>query len=260
MMPAVIRQNNPPRRRAGVAPALKVDAYSDYGDYVPLSLSPDRPPMPLANRPPTESPSPPLQRVKPVQARSRLKIDRILDAAAALLQEHGADAVTMLAIAARACVPPATVYHYFENRLAVFAALAQRIIEAVDNELLAGLGGKLGQAAPDFRAILQGLFEAYAQAPGYVPVLTAMRAEPALRRLVRESNQRSAVLIAGLLQQRTRLPPERAQRIAWIISEECETVLQEALMSAPDLARALLDEKAAMVEVLFRHYAGFTPS
>ncbi|RZU48036.1 TetR family transcriptional regulator [Fluviicoccus keumensis] len=210
--------------------------------------------MPRVNRLKTDRP-PPQQRVQPVQARSRQKIDAILDATAGLLREHGVEAVTILAIAARAGVPPATVYHYFENRLAIFAALAKRIMDAVDAELLAVLAEKLEAAAPDFRTILQGLFDAYAQAPGYVPVLGAMRAEPALQALVRESNQRSAVFIAGLLQHRTRLPPERAQRIAWIISEECETVLQEALTSLPDQARALLDEKAEMVEVLFRHYA-----
>jgi hypothetical protein len=128
-------------------------------------------------------------------------------------------------------------------------------MEAVDRELLAGLAGKLAAVSPDFRAILQGLFDAYAQAPGYVPVLTVMRAEPALQALVRESNRRSAELVAGLLQQRTQLSPARAQRIAWIISEGCETVLEEALTSGPAEAAALLDEQAQMVEVLFRHYA-----
>lgn len=203
----------------------------------------------------TERPQPPQQRVMPVQARSRLKIDAILDATAALLQQQGVDAVTILAIAARAGMPPATVYHYFENRLAIFAALAKRIMDAVDAELLAVLAEKLEDAAPDFRAILQGLFKAYAQAPGYVPVLSAMRAEPALRELVRESNRRSALFIAALLQQRTRLDADRAQRISWIISESCELVLEEALTSPPGEAQALLDEQAHIVGVLFLHYA-----
>lgn len=211
--------------------------------------------MPRVNRIKTDSPQPPQQRVKPVQARSRLKIDAILDATADLLQHHGVDAATILAIAAKAGVPPATVYHYFENRLAIFAALAKRIMDAVDADLLTVLAEKLDDPEPDFRTILQGLFNAYAQAPGYVPVLTAMRAEPALQALVRESNRRSAAFIAGLLLHRTHLTPERAQRIAWIISESCETVLEEALTSAPEEAAALLDEQSGMVEVLFRHYA-----
>ena len=50
--------------------------------------------MPRVNRIKTDSPQPPQQRVKPVQARSRLKIDAILDATADLLQHHGVDAAT----------------------------------------------------------------------------------------------------------------------------------------------------------------------
>lgn len=211
--------------------------------------------MPRVSRIPAETPLPPQLRVRPVQARSRQKMDAILDATAALLQAHGVDAVTILAIAARAGVPPATVYHYFENRLAVFAALARRTMEQVDAELLQVLAKALEAPVPDFRAILQGLFDAYAQAPGYVPVLATLRAEPALRVLVRESNQRSADFLAALLQQRGQLSPARARRVGWIISESCETVLEEALVSGVEEARALLDEQAHIAAVLFRHYA-----
>ncbi len=211
--------------------------------------------MPRVTRSKADIPQAPQQRVKPVQERARRKMDSILDATAALLQQHGVEAVTILAIAAEAGVPPATVYHYFENRTAVFAALARRIMAAVDADLLNILAERLVMPEPDMRAILQGLFDAYAQAPGYVAVLTAMRAEPALQALVRESNQRSATFIAALLQQRGTLPPERAARIAWIISESCETVLEEALTSTPENAAALLDEQSYIIDVLFHHYA-----
>ncbi len=211
--------------------------------------------MPRVNRIPADKPQLPQQRVRPVQARSRKKIDAILDATADLLQRYGIDAVTTLAIAEKAGVPPATVYHYFENRLAIFAALARRIIDAVDTNLMPILAEKLAAPVPEIRAILQGLFDAYAQSPGYVPVLTAMRAEPALQELVRESNQRSADFLASVLQRRTRLSPERAARVAWIISESCEIVLEQALISDAQEANALLDEQSTMVEVLFLHYA-----
>jgi AcrR family transcriptional regulator len=211
--------------------------------------------MPRVNRIPADIPQLPQQRVRPVQARSRKKIDAILDATADLLQRYGIDAVTTLAIAEKAGVPPATVYHYFENRLAIFAALARRIIDAVDTNLLPILAEKLAAPVPEFRAILQGLFDAYSQAPGYVPVLTAMRAEPALQALVRESNQRSADFLATVLQRRTQLSPERAARVAWIISESCEIVLEQALISNAPEADALLDEQSTMVEVLFLYYA-----
>ena len=46
----------------------------------------------------------PIQRREPVQARSRLTVTRILDAAAAIADENGVDATTTRAIADRAGV------------------------------------------------------------------------------------------------------------------------------------------------------------
>jgi AcrR family transcriptional regulator len=201
------------------------------------------------------TPQRPQQRVRPVQERARRKIDAILDATAFLLQKHGVEAVSTTAIAEQAGIPPATVYHYFDNRLAVFAALAKRIIADVDAGLTEVLVEQLMAPVPDWRAVLEGLFTAYAQAPGYVAVLGALRAEPALQELVHESNQRIADVLAGMLAQRTSLPLERSSRIAWIMSECAETVLQAALMADEAEAAALLDELGTIVECLFAHYA-----
>jgi AcrR family transcriptional regulator len=190
-----------------------------------------------------------------VQERARRKIDAILDATALLLEKHGIESVSTTAIAEQAGIPPATVYHYFDNRLAVFAALARRIIDEVDTGLTAVLMEELMAPVPNWRAVLEGLFRAYAQAPGYVAVLAALRAEPALQEIVHESNQRIADVLGGMLAARTELPLERSKRIAWIMSECTETVLQAALMADDAEASALLDEMGTIVECLFAHYA-----
>lgn len=215
--------------------------------------------MPRVTRINADGPQKPQQRVQPVQERSRKKIDAILDATATLLERHGIDAVSTSAIAEQAGIPPATVYHYFENRLAIFAALAKRIIGDVDNGLMLVLQVQLSAPEPDLRLILQGLFEAYRQAPGYVAVLAALRAEPALQELVKESNQRIADVLAAMLLLRTSLSTERARRISWIISECTETVLEAALTADEAEAKALLDELGVIVECLFGHYAGVDP-
>lgn len=194
------------------------------------------------------------QRVVPVQARSRQRIDAILDAAGALLVAAGAEAATTSAIARAAGTTPATLYHYFENRLAVFAALARRTMAEVD----AALTDRLAEFADadEIRSgeLLATLYRAYRDAPGYVAVLRALHAEPALQELVRESNQRVAAVIAALLARHTRLEGARAVRVAGILSEACEQVLQAALMAGEDEAAALVAEMAEMLDVLFRHY------
>ncbi len=196
----------------------------------------------------------PRQRVLPVQERSRRKIDAILDATAALLASQGVEAVSMLAIAEAAEVPAATVYHYFENRLAVLAALAGRTMLAVDTELQQRMRLSAGQQEFSSSELLQALYQAYSEAPGYVAILRALRAEPVFDSLVQESNRRGAEIIVALLSARTTLPRARAARVAFILSEFCEQILQAALMATPREAKALLRELTVMVDALFHHY------
>jgi AcrR family transcriptional regulator len=65
-------------------------------------------------------------RRQPMQARSRERVERILDAAAQLLAEDGYDAVKTNSIAKRAGVSIGSVYQFFPNRFAIFNALAER--------------------------------------------------------------------------------------------------------------------------------------
>lgn len=216
--------------------------------------------MPRVSRINANGPQLPQQRVKPVQERSRKKIDAILDATAQLLERYGIEAVSTSAIAEAAGIPVATVYHYFENRLAVFAALAERTISGVDDQLESMLG-TLGESAepPDWRALLALLYTAYQEAPGYTQVLRALKAEPALQSLVQESNLRIAQVLAGVLLKHTALPEARAQRVAWIMSELCEIALQKALVEGVDEACALQEEMGSMVDCLFAYYVSLTP-
>ncbi|HET8732086.1 MAG TPA: TetR/AcrR family transcriptional regulator [Moraxellaceae bacterium] len=195
------------------------------------------------------------QRVVPVQARSRARIDAILDAAASLLAAEGVEAATTAAIARVARTTPATVYHYFENRLAVFAALARRTMANVDAALTERLAALAVADELHTGNVLASLYEAYRDAPGYVAVLRVLRAEPTLYELVQESNQRMARVIAGVLDQRTRLAPDRALRVALILSDVCEQVVQMALMATASEAAALIAEMTEMLDVLLVHYA-----
>jgi AcrR family transcriptional regulator len=67
-----------------------------------------------------------LTRRAPVQARSADRVVRILDAAAALLDEVGPEALTTSTIAARAGVSVGSLYQYFPDKHAVVEALARR--------------------------------------------------------------------------------------------------------------------------------------
>ena len=87
--------------------------------------------------------SPGLLRRRPVQERSAARVQRMLDAAAALLDEVGYDATTTSLIATRAGVSVGSLYQFFPDRRAVLQALAVRSFERFADVLSARI-----EAAP----------------------------------------------------------------------------------------------------------------
>jgi AcrR family transcriptional regulator len=70
-------------------------------------------------------------RNEPVQARSTARLAALLDAAAAVIDEHGYELLTTAMVAERAGASIGTVYRYFPDRIAVLQALAQRNLDRV---------------------------------------------------------------------------------------------------------------------------------
>lgn len=68
----------------------------------------------------------------PMQARSRLTVTRILDAAAAIADEQGVDAATTRAIADRAGVSYPSLYRFFPDREAILGELLTRHCSEMD--------------------------------------------------------------------------------------------------------------------------------
>ncbi len=68
----------------------------------------------------------PAYRNPPTQARSRERLQRLLDAGATVLADEGAEALTAARIAAVAGVPVGSLYHLFEDKEGIVEALALR--------------------------------------------------------------------------------------------------------------------------------------
>ena len=73
------------------------------------------------------------QRREPTQARSRRTVTRILDAAAAIVDEHGVDAATTRTIADRAGVAYPSLYRFFADRDEIFDRLLERHLTQIDD-------------------------------------------------------------------------------------------------------------------------------
>ena len=74
-------------------------------------------------------------RKRPVQARSRARVDAILDAARDIISDVGSDGMKMNALAQQAGVPIGTVYQFFPNKSAVIHTLVQTTLESLSDAL-----------------------------------------------------------------------------------------------------------------------------
>lgn len=81
----------------------------------------------------------PTRRRLPTQARSRERVERILDAAAQLVVAEGVEGLTTRSIAEAAELPVASLYQYFADKEAVLLALCERDMAEMDDQVAADL-------------------------------------------------------------------------------------------------------------------------
>lgn len=104
----------------------------------------------------------------PVQERSAARVERMLDAAAALLDSSGTDGLTTSSVARAAGVSVGSLYQFFPDLSAVLRALAARSFERYRAALLDGVAGAPPQRWEDLvEAVVDG-YVAFARAePGF---------------------------------------------------------------------------------------------
>jgi AcrR family transcriptional regulator len=154
-------------------------------------------------------------RRKPSQERSRDRVERILDATAALLEDTAVDKITTAAIAEKASVPIGSVYQYFPNKLAVLAELARRVMEQVDLKTASLIAEDFG-VLPWDQAIdraIDATMQGYAAQPGYLQLLLSIRPTPEFRAITDESNERVAAMLAFHPALQSVIPADRIQLV-----------------------------------------------
>jgi AcrR family transcriptional regulator len=92
----------------------------------------------------------PALRRTPRQERSRLMVDRILDAGQQMLIAHGYDGASTNRIAAAAGISPGSLYQYFPNKDAIAAAVIDRYSDDLSARVAARVSERLSRPAPDY--------------------------------------------------------------------------------------------------------------
>lgn len=134
----------------------------------------------------------------PVQARSRARVERVLDATTALIEAHGVDAVAISDIAARSGVTPASIYRYFPDKIAIIATLAER--HSAHSRACVEAGFDTVRSPDDLvpaaQAMLLGYQGVFDHVPGARAIWQATQADPRLQALDSDEVEAHARTIA----------------------------------------------------------------
>jgi AcrR family transcriptional regulator len=103
----------------------------------------------------------PGQRRSPLQQRSLLRLDRILEAAASLLDEEPYEDITTGLIAERAGVAIGSVYRFFEDKAAVYRALMARHFELYLTRLEAAFADRPAGSSPSWTQMAETAIDCF---------------------------------------------------------------------------------------------------
>ncbi len=198
---------------------------------------------------PAPTPAPGLFRRMPQQDRGQRRIDRILEAAMAVIADVGVEGASTNAIAARASTSVGSLYQFFPNKDAIVQALAARYVaefEALKDRVMAP--EVADRPLPEMMRGIVAPIAAFCLAnPAYRHVFAATTA-PGARHSPEEAAMHDAVVrkVESLIARRTPWVPESQRHVTAIV--QVETV-HEVIFYAQGRPES---EATAIVEELIR--------
>ncbi len=132
----------------------------------------------------------------PVQERSRKRFDAVLDITDQLIEEHSLETISLLEIASRAGIPPASLYHFFPTVDSVFTALADRYRKALVVEAKQPLPP---EALADWQSLIHSGYARGRQFYANHPVATELLLGASGPRTIQTGNYEADVAIGKLM-------------------------------------------------------------
>jgi len=185
-------------------------------------------------------------RKKPAQARSIEKYNRILDAAAELVELGGTDSITTNLIAETVGVPIGTLYQFFPNKESILYALFERQLEQLNQQFSPFFSAEHDQVSMDelMGKAIYAMSSAYEKIPGMVNIMNSMHVHPDFRDLVAHNNAHLAQWLSGLLTRRFNEASEaELAQFSEAVIELGDSVFRKLLLLRPteDLRALMLD-------------------
>lgn len=193
---------------------------------------------------------------EPTQERSRIRFQRMLAVAKALIAERGLDGLTMQEVAQRSGVPIGSLYQFFPDRNALLARLFSEVLDSTE-EIVRDRFREVDSPAA-FERAAEGLIESIhltvAEDPVLVDIWSAVQAIRPLRHLDREDSKRLADLLfdaaRGFVPES--VPDRRLWTACFLTCELVASVRQTALDEPGRDGELLVREYAEMVRCYMR--------
>lgn len=183
----------------------------------------------------------PIQRREPVQARSRLTVTRILDAAAAIADENGVDATTTRAIADRAGVSYPSLYRFFADRDAILDELLQRHCTELDARCVAAEKSWTITSVPQLLNNELDLHVVYYRRyPSSARLWMGGRTSPTVTRHVRARMHNLAGRIHTILADGGLIPADTDPRATLVAVEMADRILELSFRDNADFDEEIL--------------------
>ncbi|MET0401947.1 MAG: TetR/AcrR family transcriptional regulator [Cystobacter sp.] len=190
-------------------------------------------------------------RKNPRQARAKVTVELLLEAAAQVLVSSGYEGTTTKQVAERAGVSIGTLYQYFPSKEALVVMLIQRLQQRVFGVLSTLLRPRpVSDFAHEVRGLVRAMVELYAENQALQRVLleVAPRITPPL--FSQGVEMRVEPLIESMIAQNLRFePPRNLGLVSFLIARALRNAIWDTVIERPELIGTdeLVDELSAMV-------------
>lgn len=190
----------------------------------------------------------------PVQERSKIRVQRILSAAALLMRSKPLDSVTIREIAQLAEVSPATVYQFFPHREAIFQHVLVRNFEKLDHRLERELESAAIDSIEDaVRVLVQAHETHYASDQKIIDLFYNSPLPAALAQENLAHHQRLAGILSATLLQHQLIKPQTPD-IAFAIAIEVGSRIFEMSARQGEIDREVIQEGELLICTYLRLY------
>ena len=192
----------------------------------------------------------------PAQARSRRRVEQILDQAAQLVVSQGVEALSTRDIAAAAKVPVASLYQYFSDKEDVLLALAARDMAEMDDQVAADLADLESLTVRDLvRTAMLAFVKVYHRRRAFVEIYLRGRTNVAVDRFGRDHNARIAETLRAFAIESGLATDALTQTVTGLAVEIGDRIFQLAFEHEAEGDAVIIEEGIAMMTAYLERYA-----